>query len=108
MVRFAIPAVTIGSDLAFRHFMADDYRASQTSIDATAGQLEAPSAPAVPDNKGLIDRFKGLLASIEQATEHVVKLMAIFLLQTLVIPVVLLWMLYRIAGSAFRIREYRA
>ena len=48
------------------------------------------------------EKFKTLLGSIEQATEHVVRLMAIFLLQTLVIPVVLLWILYRLATSAFR------
>ena len=122
MVRFAIPAAAIGSDMAFRHFMADDYQASQKSIDMTAGQVEKlrPSAPAVPENQSMIDKFKGLLksqsaewkagvehikGSIEQVTEHIVKLIAIFLLQTLVIPVVLLWMLYRLSTSVFRPSE---
>jgi hypothetical protein len=107
MVRFAIPAAAIGSDMAFQHFMTDDYQLSQKSIDTTAGQLDklTPSAPAVPDNKGMIEKFKALLGSIEQATEHIVNLIAIFLLQTLVIPVVLLWMLYRLSTSVFRPSE---
>lgn len=119
MVRFAIPVATIGTDMAFQHFMASDYQLSQKSIDMTIGQVEkvTPSNPAVPEKQGLIDRFKALLQSqtaewkadfrhltgaIERATEHIVKLMAIFLLQTLVIPLVLLWILYRLAGSVFR------
>jgi hypothetical protein len=119
LVRFAIPVATIGTDLAFRHFMAADYQSSQRSIDVTSGQVEklAPPSPAVPENQSMIDRFKALLeakaaewkadyghmkAAIEQATEHIVKLMAIFILQTLVIPTFLLWVLYRVATGAFR------
>ena len=68
------------------------------------------AAPAVPESPGLFDRLKGdwktplenIRATIERATEHIVKLMAIFLLQTLVIPVFLLWVLYRLATGAFR------
>jgi len=96
VVRFAIPVSTIGSDMAFRHFMANDYQASQQSIDMTARKVDklTPSAPAVPENQSMLEKFKGVLESksaewkadlghikraIEQAAEHIVKLMAIFL-----------------------------
>ena len=40
-------------------------------------------------------------AAAEQVAEHIVKLIVIFVLQTLVIPLLLLWALYGIARRAF-------
>ena len=116
MVRFAIPVVTIASDAVFQRFLASDYQSSQLVIDRTAAQVEKanPANGAAPDRPGLLDRMKGwadaqntawkerfdgLKQAAEQATEHLVKLMVIFLLQTLLIPLALLWLLYGLARS---------
>lgn len=118
MLRFAIPVATIGSDLVFQHFLAGDYAASQQALDRTAVTLErqGPAATADPA-QGFLDRIKswagtqgaawqqrldGLKQAAEQATEHVIKLMVIFVLQTLVIPLVLLWGLYALARGVLR------
>ncbi len=113
MARFAIPVVTIGSDLAFRHFLASDYQASQRAIEATSGEAgeSAPSVQAPAPDRTLLERLKEWMAesgnvgtrveelqeAAEQVTEHIVRLMAIFVLQTLVIPLLLLWALYMLA-----------
>lgn len=115
LARFAVPLATIGSDAAFRHFMADDYAASQQVIDRTAGGAArlGPSSVAEPD--GLVDRvkawmetqgsewkarFEQLRQAVERATTHVIKLMVIFVLQTLLLPLLLLWGLYVAARGA--------
>ena len=113
MIRFAIPVVTIGSDLLFRQFMEADYQSSQRGIESVSGQIAKIDAQdgAKTDDKSVLDRFKGWAAqqtdlkslysnlkeSAEMATERIVTLMVIFLLQTLVFPVALLWIMWSIA-----------
>ena len=118
MIRFAVPVVTIGTEILFQKFMANDYRSSQQGIDTASGNLSKLSPPAVTanENPGVIDsikswwaqngdvklRYEQLKQSAEQATEHIIKLIAIFVLQTLIIPLLLLWGLYSIARRLFK------
>lgn len=117
MIRFAIPVVTIGSDMLFRQFMETDYHSSQRGIESVSGQLAKLDAQdaAAADDKGVLERFKGWAAqqtdfkslyanlkqAAEQAIERIITLMVIFLLQTLVFPVALLWIMWSIARRIF-------
>lgn len=117
MVRFAIPVTTLASDAVFRQFLAGDYEASQQVLDRTALRLDKADAPAAAQSPGLVDRLKawsdaqstawkerfdGVRQAAEQATQHVIKLMVIFILQTLVVPLVMLWALYALARAVLR------
>jgi hypothetical protein len=116
MLRFAIPVVTIGTDLLSQRFLAADYAASQLVIDTSSDQAAKQNAP-VPssaESQGIMDTMKGWLSqtgnlkqrfddlkgSVEREIEHILKIIVIFLLQTLVIPTLLLWALYGITRSA--------
>ena len=116
MIRFALPVVVIGSNLLFEKFMAADYQTSQQGIESVSiqfDQLDPP--PATTTEPGLLAKFKDWAASqtdlktrytklkeaAEQATERIVKLMVVFLLQTLVFPIVLLWILWGVARRFF-------
>ena len=116
MLRFAIPVVTLGTDLLWQKFLAPDYAASQLQIDTSQAQAARLGQPvAAPDNPGVLDRMKGWLSdtadvkarfealklAAEQATDHIIRLIVIFLLQTLVIPLLLLWALYALARAVF-------
>jgi hypothetical protein len=118
MLRFAIPVATLGSDMLWQKFLASDYEASQQVIQTATGQvaeLNPPEAEAV-NEPGWIDRIKGwvsqngdvklrferLKQAAEQATDHMIKLIVIFLLQTLVIPLGLMWGLLALAKAALR------
>jgi hypothetical protein len=114
MLRFAVPVVTLGTDFVSQEFMAADYATSQRAIDAASGQVSkiSPSnKPATSDGGKWWGKLSGALPTVpdfdamkhavEQATEHIVKLMAIFLLQTLMLPVLLLWALYAAAKAIF-------
>ena len=116
MARFAMPVAIIGSDLLFQQFMHNDYQASQQGIESVSGQIDKLDAPAAAATEpGLLERFKGWAAqpsnlkaryenlkhAAEQATERIIKLMVIFLLQTLVFPVALLWILWGVVRRIF-------
>ena len=117
MLRFAIPVVTIGTDLLWQKFLAADYQASQQLMDTASGQVDKlnPSVPVAPEAQGLMEQmkrwlsktadvkknFEDLKQAAEQATEHIIKLIVIFLLQTLVLPLLLLWALYGLAKRVF-------
>ena len=117
MIRFAVPVVTIGTEILFQKFMAPEYQASQQAIDTASSNVGKLSPPAAVtnENPGMIDSIKGwwsqngnvklrfehLKQLAEQATENIIKLMAIFVLQTLVIPLLLLWVLYSLVRRIF-------
>jgi hypothetical protein len=117
MLRFALPLVTLGSEQLWQKFLAADYQTSQQQIDLSASQVAQLNPPlaSVPQNQGMLDkmktwladngdvkaRFESLKQAAEQATEHIIKLMVIFLLQTLVLPLLLLWALYGLARGLF-------
>ncbi|MDP2238638.1 MAG: hypothetical protein Q8K18_00575 [Burkholderiales bacterium] len=121
MLRFAVPVVTLGTDLLYQKFLATDYKTSQQVIDSVSGQVDKlnPPIPNTAETPGLLDKMKGwwpqnlnakmhyenMKQAAEQATEHIIKLIVIFLLQTLIIPLLLLWALYSVARSAFEWRR---
>ena len=116
MVRFAVPVVTVGTDALFQRFLARDYQVSQAAIDETAASVKQ-TAPIQrqpeQDEPGLMEKLKNwspssldprphvdrLKEQMDKAAQHVVDLIVIFLLQTLVIPLLLLWGLYITARS---------
>lgn len=105
MLRFAVPVATLGTDGLFRTFLAADYADSQQIIDTAADRV-ADLNPRLPEGAGrswwgqeldVKARFEQLKQAAELATEHIIRLIVIFLLQTLVMPLLLLWGLYRAA-----------
>ena len=115
MARFALPLAVIGSDALFEQFMSADYRASQQAIDAASGKLDAHAAAPPGASAGWLERFKDwaaqpgdlkaryteLTSAAEQLIERIVRLIAIFLLQTLAFPVLLLWTLWSVLRRVF-------
>ena len=112
MVRFAVPLVVLGTDVLWQQFLAADYTATQQAIAGAAGQAaQLNQADAGPSGAGgsFLERarqwlsgvtdvkaqFEAIRGAAERVTEQIVQLIVIFLLQTMVIPVLLLWALYR-------------
>lgn len=113
MTRFAIPIVVIGSDWVFQKFLADDYTKSHQVMEGTAKQLTNLNPTGTKDDrfwkKGteMYEELKSRLANLkraaEQSTEHIIKVMVVFVLQTLVLPILMLWFLWGIAKSMFEV-----
>lgn len=124
MIRFAIPMATIGTDLLFQKYLVAEYMASQQAIGTASDQVTELNPPdqALPEDRGLLEKikeninglwsktkvavdvkthFRNLQQAAEQWVWHIINLIVIFLLQTLVIPLLLLWALYGIARGVF-------
>jgi len=117
IVRFAMPLVAVGSDAVFQRFMHADYVESQNAIEGNRNALST-LAPAIDDSNpgtGVVEQLKAWWSKVNlgeslarfklaagQVTEHIIKLMVVFLMQTLVIPLLLFWALYKAGGALFR------
>lgn len=123
MVRFVIPIITLGSDMIFQHFLLEDYQVNQQALVAASSEVDAliqqsetntPLA-AEAENPSLWQQSKQnfanlmtkthdafdirahmekLQAQAEAWTRHIINLIVIFLLQTLLIPLILVGGLY--------------
>ena len=131
MARFAIPAAVVGSEVLFEHFLAERYEASEMavretreSVDETAQVLADGGEPPeeAAGNAGWWDewmnsarrkldeasewldvpaRLDRLQAQAESTVRNVVELIVVFLLQTLILPLAILWALYLVARGFF-------
>ena len=113
MLRFAIPVAMMGTDALSQKFLAADYAVAQSAIDTTtaeASKVKVPERPAsdgkswLPQMPNLVssisdvkDRYTKMMQAVGQSSEHMVKLMVVFLLQTLLLPLLLIWALFWIA-----------
>lgn len=110
ITRFAMPVALIGTDVVFQRFMAADYQESQAVLLAVQGEASqlGTSSQGVTDKQGLWDRLKSttvdafsevrsrlesLKVSAEKAVERIIKLMVIFVLETIVFPILFIWLL---------------
>lgn len=109
LVRFAVPLAALGSDAAFRGFLAQDYEAAQSDIERSARQMAGlpPANDASQAKESAVERFRRWWSqgdgvedrvdrfkrAVEGTVEHIVKVIVVFLLQTLVVPLLLLWAL---------------
>lgn len=112
-VRFAIPVLIIGISLFSEAFLASEQDRSTAALEATRGEIEeySDSASAAPDaDQSMMERLGAMLDSSLQAmdpterlsrlrdsasnaSEHIINLIVIFVLQTIILPLGFLWLL---------------
>ncbi len=121
LVRFAVPLSALANEAVYRHVMADDYRAALAAIEKSPAAVSGRAPEPNVGGEGLVERirnwWKGLpdvkagydaiLAAASDWTDKMVRLMALFILQTIVLPIAFLvaigWMVRRtMAGLAPR------
>lgn len=116
-VRFAVPLAALGSEGAFRVAMSAEYAHAQRQLDATAKLIENVPEAEAAEPKGLLergerwlaDRSRALRANMtvlkaraEELVRHVITLMAVFIVQTAILPIAFLWLAYRVFGATLR------
>ena len=79
--------------------MADEYNSTQAIIAQTADQID--SSP-VSGFANVTSRINGLIEKITHVTDYIIRLIVMFLLQTLVIPLFFFWALYRVLMAMFQ------
>lgn len=113
LARFAVPLSVAGSEAAFQLVLAERYRADQERIELSLSRLTTLSTPAIEPQpgEGLAERFRRWLAQGSDVAkdlpgrldelrklaagmvEHVVMLIAVFVVQTVLLPLLFLALL---------------
>lgn len=100
LVRFIVPAAGMASDVVYRGFMQAQYAAGQQGIEQASqaiGALAPAPADSAADKKWWqIDKhIQQLGDTIDKTVEHAIRLIVVFLLQTLILPLLVFWILLR-------------
>jgi ABC-type multidrug transport system fused ATPase/permease subunit len=116
LVRFLVPLGAIANDWVYRQFLQPQFEASSQQLEAaserireiSARQSEVQEAPeslrqrarnfyqsmtSKFDFEGMLQDYR---ASAEDVSEHAVNLIVVFLLQTILFPLVFLYIVYRV------------
>lgn len=118
LLRFAAPLIALGNEAAYHAFMARDYTSAQEVIGGTADAVQRalpPADTAAPEGEGVLERLKRMAprlpdpvaayeqikAAVNRTVGDLVRLLAVFLLQTVVIPIGLLWVMWRALRAVF-------
>ena len=129
-LRFALPVLIIGTHIVFSAFLEEEHDAATAVLEAASTEIEEfnEEAPTIdPDEassfldrigeaigssmesldvSGRIERLKD---SASSASEQIINLIVIFVLQTIILPLAFLWLfiegLKGIAGRATRISD---
>jgi hypothetical protein len=120
IIRFCIPVValaTSGIDTLFLHGQYD--RATQSLKEVSDAVVEDDTEiPLTTSDSNVIHKIKNFFKNIEYAanfeekiqdlkdtlsgyTEYIVDLIVVFILQTIVVPLIMLWLLIRLASGLF-------
>ena len=125
IIRFSIPAVALATEGVFKLFLEEQYTTSTQRIEQTTEDIarvnrraesERPvtgetslleraqrmvdSAASSMDVQGYIERYK---AAASDASEHAINLIVIFILQTMLLPLLFLWALVRLFRNLMRL-----
>jgi len=120
LARFAVPIVMCGSNAVFQKYMADDYKKNETALATMPDRLYADLRGLVfvnndggilnglklPSIQNIQDTIKSMVQKGSEAVDQMIKTIVVFLLQTLVIPLLLFWALWRVLIAMFQNLEY--
>ncbi len=120
VLRFIVPALVIGTNVVAKQFLEDEQRAATAALEAASEEIEEFSDEATPppaadrsmlerfgdsmrdtlqsmDVDGRLDRLKSSLAN---ASEHVVNLIVLFMLETILLPIAFVWLIVELLKGA--------
>lgn len=120
VVRFAVPVVALGSELLFSTFLEPQYEASTQGIIKTSEKIgsinEGSRSDELAHSPSLLDRAKGWLEGVDfdrtleqyqqaaaKVSEQLIQLIVIFVLQTVLLPLLFLWGIGRLLKSVMRL-----
>ncbi len=127
ILRFSIPMIAIANEGLYRFFLAPQYSESQLQLEQTAqtlSQLNRETRSTLPEEKELSllesarrmyetaasgmqieSRIETFKQSVENVSEHAIQLIVVFVLQTILFPLLFLWLVIQllkwVAGMSF-------
>ncbi len=116
LVRFAVPLCGLANEALYRNFMADDYRAALAAVEESKAITGRAAEPSQSTEDSLLERIKrfprllpdlkagydGMLGAASDWAAKIVRLIALFVLQTVVVPIGFMWLAWRLARAVVR------
>ena len=113
VARFAVPVSALGSEAIYRAFMADEYHKELAVLSASPDKVSEAKATDAAVDENILQRWKlklpdlkgsyaAILAAASEWPRTMIKLIALFVLQTVVLPLAFLWLVVRTGQVAFR------
>jgi len=113
LVRFAVPAGAVANEAIYRAFLHQEYDAAYAALQGSAAQVPGNLSQPPGGEGGVMDRlralqgkfdeiqagYKRLLEQAGQWSDRIVRLIAIFVLQTVLLPLLFLWISWRLARA---------
>ena len=103
----SVPAASLASELTYRLLMAQDYAVAQAEVSMSSHA--GPAAPAAADpgtlnklrhlwsqTQDIGQQVQALQAKASNIVSHLITLAAVFLMQTVVLPLLFLWGILRL------------
>jgi hypothetical protein len=120
LLRFVVPALIIGTNLVATQFLESEQRVATAALEATSDDIEALSEDdAIPpsDDRSMLERFgdsvrenlkaldvEGRLNRLKESTanasEHIINLIVLFVLQTILMPLAFVWLIVELFKGA--------
>ena len=111
VARFAVPVSALGSEAIYRTFMADEYRKELAILNTSPDKVGEAKGPDAAGDEGILQRWKpkspdlkgsyaAILSAASEWPRTMVKLIALFVLQTIVLPLFFLWLVVRMGQVA--------
>lgn len=112
-LRFAVPLLVLGTNAVFDTFLAAEQEAATLALETTREEIEElneQAAPPAPESETMMGRLSAMLDDslesmnvkqrlddlrlrVSNASEHIVNLIVIFVLQTILLPLAFLWII---------------
>ncbi|WP_455208854.1 hypothetical protein [Kaarinaea lacus] len=123
-IRFSVPLAAIGSEGLYWYFLHDQYIESSAELEKTQANISQISSEQIAsydtEKEDIIDRAKRFFESASQsisindrlekykevaaeATKHAINLIVVFVIQTIMFPLLFLWILFR-SGRAIWVK----
>lgn len=118
LVRFCIPLVALATSQIDSLFLEDQYERAAQSLEEASMEIDEDETglPDVESDPNLIQRIKNFFNSIEMAAnieeriqnlkntisgyiDYIIDLIVVFILKTIIVPLVVLWVLIRFFGQ---------
>ena len=117
-IRFSVPLAALGSEGLYWYFLHDQYVESSAELEKTQVNISQISSEQIAsyetEQEDLIDRAKKFFESATQsisindrlekykevaadATKHAINLIVVFVIQTIMFPLLFLWVIFRSA-----------
>jgi len=124
VLRFVVPVMALLNQAVYGYFLQPQYETSQAVLEQSGydiqQQQEADKLQPVPQDEAIFDKLKRAYNSVSNAididgrlnkmkqtaaemSERILDLMVVFLVQSLLFPLLLMWLAYRLLLHLLRL-----